>query len=436
MKGTKKWLDNLKLRVGYGVSGNANIDPYVSLTAVTNSSNYLNLGGGQVQSYILAQNVANSELTWEKSYNWNIGLDFGVIKNRIDGSLEWYYTDTKGVLYNRPLPTTFGSYTAKATYYKMSNIARIQNKGFEVTINSRNIIKKNFKWYTTLTFSTNSEKLKEIDLGNGTTIDDLIALNLFLGEPVNTFYGYKKEGIWQLGQENQAACFGAEPGEVRVGVPGMVYDASYTYTVTNTDGTETTYTGAYYKPSEDTTDDEGNVVHTYYTADNPYSYSSSDKQILGSENPKWTLGLHNTFEFYGFDLTIMCSMRWGQMVEGDLLSYWSNTNIPDCYDYWTPSNPTNAYPRPNMGNSLSTAQEESLKYVDGSFLKVKNITLGYTLPNKVIKKIGMTKLRVYGTISNPFVWTRSDMLDGMDPENPSDKYPLFKTLVFGVNASF
>ena len=437
MKVTRKWLDNLKLRVGYGMSGNANIDPYVSLTAVTNSDNYLNLGGGQIQSYILAQNVANSDLTWEKSYNWNIGLDFSVLRNRIDGSIELYYTDTKGVLYNRPLPTSLGSYNAKNSYYKMSNIARIKNNGLEITINSRNIVKKNFKWSTTLTFATNSEKLKEINLGNNTTVDELIALNLFLDEPVNTFYGYKKAGIWQLGQEDQAACFGSEPGQIRIDVPGLVYDASYTYTVTSSDGlTSTTYTGAYYKPEEDTVDEDGNVVHTYYTADNPYSVSSSDKQILGSENPDWTLGLHNTFEFYNFDLTIMLSMRWGQMVEGDILSYWSNTNIPDTYDYWTESNPTNAYPRPDFGNSLTTAQEESLLYADGSFLKVKNITLGYTLPKKALKKIGMSKLRFYATVSNPFIWCKDEMLDGLDPENVSDKYPLFRTIVFGVNASF
>ncbi len=119
MKGTKDWLDNLKLRVGYGVTGNANIDPYVSLTSVTNSDNYINLGSGQLQSYILSRNVANYDLTWEKSYNWNVGIDFSVLNSRIDGSLEFYSTDTKGVLYNRPLPTSFGGFNAKSPYYKM-----------------------------------------------------------------------------------------------------------------------------------------------------------------------------------------------------------------------------------------------------------------------------------------------------------------------------
>lgn len=445
MAATKSWLDNLKLRIGYGVSGNANISPYVSLTSVTNSSNMLNLGQGQIQSYILARNVANHDLTWEKSYNWNLGLDFAVLKNRIDGSIELYSTDTKGVLYNRPLPTSLGGFNAKAPYYKMSNIARIQNKGVEITVNSRNIETKNFRWNSTFTFARNSEKLKEINLGNNVSVSDLIALNLFLDNPVNTFYGYKKAGIWQLGQEEQAACFGAEPGDVKLDIPGLVYDPNYTYTTTTTttdaDGNtveqQVEHKGAYYKPSEDQTDADGNTTHKYYTRNRTYSTSSNDRQILGSKTPKWNLGFQNQFQIYDFDITIMATMRWGQMVNGALLGYVSNTNQPTCYDYWTPTNPTNAFPRPHQGHSMSNEQKESLLYVDGSFIKIKNITLGYTVPRKVLKKIGMSRLRVYGTITNPFIWRKSDMLKGMDPENnASDRFPLYKTIVFGINASF
>ena len=445
MEGTRNWLDNLKLRVGYGVSGNANISPYVSLTSVTNSSNMLNLGQGQVQSYILARNVANHDLTWEKSYNWNVGLDFAVLKDRIDGSVEWYSTDTKGVLYNRPLPTSLGGFNAKAPYYKMSNIARIQNKGIEITLNSRNIETKNFRWNSTFTFAKNNEKLKEINMGNNVTVADLIALNLFLGHPVNTYYGYKKAGIWQLGQEDQAACFGAEPGDVKLDIPGLVYDPNYTYTTTTTvkgaDGNDieqsVEHHGAYYKPSEDKTDAEGNVTHNYYTGSRTYSVSTNDRQILGSKTPKWNLGFQNQFQIYDFDVTIMTTMRWGQMVNGALLGYVSNTNQPKCYDYWTPTNPTNAFPRPHQGHSMSNEQKQSLQYVDGSFIKIKNITLGYTVPRRVLKKVGMSNLRVYGTITNPFIWRKSKMLKGMDPENnASDRFPLYKTIVFGVNASF
>ncbi|MBQ9092940.1 MAG: TonB-dependent receptor [Prevotella sp.] len=439
MKGTRNWLDNLKFRVGYGVTGNANISPYVTTTEVTSSANPLNLGGGRVQTYILTQNVANNELTWEKSYNWNFGLDFAILGSRIDGSIEYYTTDTKGVLYNRPLPTALGLYHAKAPYKKMSNIARIKNKGIEVTINSRNIETKNFSWSTTLTFAKNIEKLKEINLGNNVTTSELIALNLFLDEPVNTFYGYKKDGIWQLGQEDMAACFGSKPGDVRINVPGLVWDGSYQYTrdetVTNpeTGASETvtkTYTGAYFK-------ENANGEREYFTRDHTYGVSTTDKQILGHKTPDWTLGFSNQFEWKDFDLSIMCSMRWGQMINGELLSYMDDKNQPVCYDYWTPTNPTNAYPRHEIGASPTGAQKEAMRYVDGSFFKIKNITLGYSLPKSVLNKINMTRFRIYATVQNPFIWSKSDMLKGMDPENnASDKFPLYRTLVFGVNASF
>ena len=445
MENTKDWMDNLKFRVGYGVTGNANISPYVSLTAVGSSANYLNLGTGQLQAYILAQNVANYDLTWEKSYNWNYGIDFAFLNNRIDGSIEYYDTDTKGVLYNRPLPSSFGGFNAKANYYKMSNIARIQNKGIEITLNTRNIITKNFQWHSTFTYAKNNEQLKEINLGNNVSVDDLVALNLFMGQPVNTFYGYKKSGIWQLGDEDKAACFGQDPGGVKMDVPGMVWDPNHEYTttskVTNEDGSEGTvehtHYGAYYKPSEDTVDEEGNIVHKYYTRNNPYALGPNDKQILGSKTPDWTIGFQNTFQYRNFDLSVMATMRWGQMINGELLSYCGSTTQVDCYDYWTPTNPTNAYPRPNFGGGLTNEQKEALRYVDGSFFKIKSITLGYTIPSKQLKKIGMSKLRFYGTITNPLIWRKDDQLKGMDPENnASDKFPLYKTIVVGLNASF
>jgi len=436
MEGTRKWLDNLKLRVGYGVTGNSNISPYSSLTLVTNSTSPITLGTTELPTYVLTEHVSNYDLTWEKSYNWNIGLDFGFLNGRIDGSFEYYFTDTKGVLYDRPLPTAFGLYNAKTPYKKTSNIARIKNRGVELTINTRNIVKKDFTWTSTFTFAKNVEKLKEIDLGNNVSVDELVALNLFLDNPVNTFYGYKKLGIWQQGEEDMAACFGNQVGTVKVEAPGLVWDDSYTYSVTTTSGeTETTknYKGAYYKPEEDNEDG----THNYYTAENPYVIGAADKQILGSKTPDFNIGFQNQFRYKNFDLTIMAHMRWGQMINGELLSYTSNTNIPDCYNYWTPSNPTNAYPRPIQGYSSTTAQKESMYYVDGSFIKIKNITLGYTLPKSALRKLNITNARIYGTITNPIIIAKEhDLLKGMDPEsNASDSYPLYKTLVFGINIS-
>ena len=263
-----------------------------------------------------------------------------------------------------------------------------------------------------------------------------MALNLFLDNPVNTFYGYKKLGIWQKNEEEQAKCMGNEVGTVKVDVPQLVWDPNYAYQTLDDDGNvEGQYKGAYYIPGE--VDENGQQV--YYTRDNPYVVSANtDRQILGSKTPDWTIGLQNVFTYKNFDLSIMMNMRWGQMINGELLSYISNVNQPECYDYWTESNPTNAYPRPIQGYSMTTAQKESMYYVDGSFFKIKNITLGYTLPRMAMQKLGVTKTRLYATITNPFILAKEhSLLKGMDPEsNASDKFPLYKTLVFGVNVSF
>lgn len=440
---SKEWLDDLKLRVGYGVTGNANISPYSSQTLVESSANTLNLGGAQVSNYVLTRSVANYDLTWEKSYNWNLGLDFTLLNNRIDGSIELYSTDTKGVLYNRELPTVFGSYNAKTPYTKASNIARIKNRGIEVTLNTRNIQTKDFQWNSTLTFMTNNEKLKEIDLGNSVTVSKLVSLELYLDNPTKTLYGYKKVGIWQQDEAEQAICFDNKPGDVKLLVNGsegrgLTWDPNYTYTMSETDPDtgariQKTHYGAFYE------DIMATGERKYYTGNSPYSVSSAtDRMILGHTTPDWSLGFQNQFIYRDFDLTIQAFMRWGQTINGKsdcLLGVHNTTNIPECFEYWTESNPTNAYPRVH---GQSTQAREAMGFVDGSYIKIKNITLGYTLPSALLKKMSISKMRLYATITNPFIWAKEhDLLKGMDPEsNCSDEFPLYRTLVFGLNVSF
>lgn len=448
MEGTRNWLDNFKVRVGYGVTGNSNVPAYSSKTLVEAVGENLNLGGGSLTEYMLKQEVANYALSWEKSYNWNVGLDFGFLNGRIDGSIDWYTTDTKGVLYKRQLPTAFGLYNAKSPYTLMSNVARIKNTGLEVMVNTRNILKKDFEWTSTVTFAINEESLENINLGNGTSVDELISLGLFLNNPVKTYYGYKKNGIWQTNQADMAICFGQQPGQVSIDAPGLIWDPTYTYMGYTTDRITSERTpverhGAFY-----TEDAEGN--RTYYRqgsivygengeqtgieGENLYAIGAKDKQILGHRNPDFTIGFNNNFRFKNFDLAVQTVMRWGQMVNGDLLGYSNALNQPKSFDYWTPTNPTNAFPLAKLG--VSNEAKSAMTFVDGSFIKIKNITLGYTLPKKMLSKINVTNLRFYGTISNPFIFAKDDMLKGLDPENTSSEFPLFKTIVFGVNVSF
>jgi TonB-linked SusC/RagA family outer membrane protein len=402
MENTASWLTNLKLRAGYGVSGNSNISPYSSMTMVESSPIQMVLGSSQVPIYVPTKAVGNIALKWEKTYSTNVGLDVGLLKNRIDLTLDWYYTDTKDVLYNRPLPSAFGSYDAKNYYTMMSNIARMTNQGIELAINSKNIVNGPFKWNSTVNFAMNDEKVKSIDLGANIQVQDLIALNLFLGEPKNTIYGYKKLGIWQSDEAEEAALYGRKPGEIKI------------QTV----------------PKIDENGQSDNGVH---------AYSAGDRQILGSESPDWTLGFLNNFSWKNWDMSLLFTARWGQVVNAPILGYfkYGQPNLPAFYDYWTPENPTNDYPQPNILGNKDDVALAGLSIVDGSFIKVKNITLGYTLPESLAKRMRISRLRFYSTINNPFIFAKNHLLKEIDPETKgNDEFPLYKQVVFGINFSF
>ncbi len=415
MESSKDWLSSLKLRLGYGIAGSDNISAYSSLTEITNGEDNINLGGGKLLTTVPTQSVSNDELGWEKTYSTNLGIDFGLIKGRIDGSVDYYNQDTRDIIYNRSLPFTNGGYSAKTAYKRADNIASMNNKGLEITLNTRNIQGKDFKWSSNFTFAFNKEKVTSIDLENGTTSDDLISEDLFIGEALDTKYSYKKIGIWQSEEAEDAAVFGLEPGDVKVATNlTKVSDGVWKYN--NADST------------------------TEYTSDNQYTISADDKQILGHENPDWTFGFINTFTYKDFDLTVNVTGRWGQTIKGALLGYFTygSVNIPENYNYWTEDNPTNDYPRPYLSRDNDAALGyDALQYIDASYIKVKNITLGYTLPTTISEKARIQKLRVYATMYNSFIYTKSKLLKGIDPESgASDSYPLYKQMVFGLNVSF
>lgn len=394
------WLNNLKLRAGYGISGTAAIDPYSSLTRTANRTANLSLGGGvALPVYTPTQNIANPLLGWEKSANTNIGLDVSVLNNRIDFTAEYYFTETTDILWNRRLPTSSGGYDAKTPYVKTSNIATSENRGVEFTVSSRNIDKGDFKWNTSLTFTKANEKLTGIDLGN-LTVAELISEGLFIGQTPaaeGVFYGYKKLGIWQANEATEAALYGAKPGDIKI----------QTVPIVGADGTS------------------DNGIH---------AYSTKDRMIVGSNVPNFYFGVQNQFRYKNFDLTVFANGRYGQMINAQVLGYWNTEAQPNTYDYWTPENPTNDFPAP--GSTFSQNFEQGLRLVDGSYFKIKNITLGYSLPNKIGQRFGVSNLRIYGTAYNPFVFTKSHLLKDVDPENGgADSFPLFKQIVFGINLS-
>ncbi|MDO4758697.1 MAG: TonB-dependent receptor [Rikenellaceae bacterium] len=421
MEGTRDWMDNLKLRVGYGETGTASIDPYSSVSSLEQTM--ITIGDQLIQpTYNFTQTIANKSLGWERSKSWNIGIDASFFRGRIDLTMDYYNTKTEGVIWQKNLPIINGGYAYNKPFNTNVNIAETKNKGIEILLNTRNIVKKDFTWNSTFTFAYNKEEITKLA---GTENDVVINGDyaLAIGEAVNSYRELKKVGIWQTDEAAEAAIFGQKPGHIKVDVPGMVRHA---------EGSSVYYTKV----------DADGVEHRY-DATNTYAISGADAQILGHNSPDWTMGINNTFTYKNFDLSIYMYLRWGSMFKYNLATDYDPTgenNYPAHFNVWSPENPSNDFPAldANISNKLADYTGfSSLAYVDGSFFKIKNITLGYTLPSKVCKKIGIQNLRVYGTITNPLVVAKSDILKDYDPElNGNLNFPLTKQLVFGVNFSF
>jgi TonB-linked SusC/RagA family outer membrane protein len=430
MNGTRNWLNSMKLRIGWGITGSAKIDPYSSVSVVEFGS--MSLGGLTQPMYRNSQFITNADLGWEKSHNTNFGLDATLFKNRIDLALDYYITNTDGVIYSVTSPIIYGTYRPGTQYQTNINVAKTKNTGFEATLNTRNIISKNFEWTSSLAFANNNEEILKL---TGATADNITngAYTLSIGHPVNSFRNYKLDGVWQIGEETDALVFSRRPGDLKVNVPGMTKLASGVF-VKEAGGVKTYY----YNNLADA--QKFNPALTAATS--KYAYSANDFQILGHNNPNWSLGLQNGFKYKSFDLTIFVYLRWGQMInyvmpgwyqpQGFATNASPSRTIPEHFNYWTPENPSNDFPVMNYLSTSSSAGFSGLTYVEGSFFKIKNITLGYTLPTNTTKKAAIQRLRVYGTITNPLIIAKNHLLKQYDPEmNGSLDYPLTRQAVLG-----
>ncbi|GEO06081.1 SusC/RagA family TonB-linked outer membrane protein [Adhaeribacter aerolatus] len=368
-------LDNLKLRVSWGKSGNSAIDPYATLGGLSLSA----YAFGTTAAYGYWPSVIpNPNLTWETTATYNAGVDFGFLGNRIAGSVDAYLSRTSDLLLPSLLPP--------ATGYSeiMENIGQTENKGVELSLNTQNITGPGFNWSTDYTFQLNREKI--VALNNGVTRNE--ANSWFVGSPTRVFYDYKKIGIWQLGEEDAATAMGGyKPGDVKVA-----------------------------------------------DLNNNGKIDPADRTTF-SRVPKYSFGFNNNFSYRNFDLGVFVYGRVGQFINYEYnaggykpSALENGSNI----DYWTPENPTNAFPRPNSSYSTTNYLFQStLGYVDGSFVKIRDVSLGYNLPAALLKRAGVGKIRVYSTLQNYFVF--SNMKD-YDPERGGDlSFPLPKQIIFGVN---
>lgn len=401
MKNTRKWLNNLKFRASYGVTGNSGgMGAYSSQTGVSTYQK-VSADGELVSNSQLMSPYANSSIGWEKSYTIDFGLDIALFKNRIRLTFDYYDTDTKDLLFQRKLPIT-SALTAWGSPLNMwQNIGKTNNRGYEIELKTRNISTKDFEWNSSISFSKNKEKI--VSLPDG----DLIDSKLFEGQPVKVFYDYKYLGIWSSAEADEAKKYGLVPGAVKIEtVPHLSVDEN---------GNEVSDGG----------------IHNYS--------ANYDKQILGAKTPDGILGFNNSFRWKDFDLGVFAVLRWGQMIESKALGWFNagDNNQPAGTTYWTPENENTYFPRPGVYSGLATTGIESLKFIDGSYAKIKNITLGYTVPKQWLMKIGVQKLRVYGTVYNAFIFPFKDALKDTDPENGgSDTFPLYKEYVIGINISF
>jgi TonB-linked SusC/RagA family outer membrane protein len=391
------FLDNspvsfLKIRAGYGEVGNTAIDPFQTLGGLSRSTYIF----GTSPAFGFRNNlIPNPDLRWEISKTTNIGLDFGFFDDRINGSLEYYVTNTQDLLLNRLLPITSGYNSV------LQNIGATRNSGWEVTV-AANVLNRpsGFRWDVNMNVFSNREQIMELFDGQ----NDDVGNQWFIGEPVNVFYSFKQDGIWQLNEADLASDIGQQPGDIKI------------------------------------MDVNGRDAQGELTNEPDGIINADDRAVLGSTVPNWSGGLTNRISFKGFDLSILVHARMGQMLRSDYHNLggnnWQGRYNAINMDYWTPDNPTNAIPRPNAGEAPLFS--DAVRYFDGSFVKIRNIALGYNFEPNFISKIGFSSVRVYTTMNNGFIFSPYSTVD---PETSNGIVgggsPLTTaTYIFGVNLKF
>ena len=362
-----KWLDMAKLRLSYGTNGNRSLsDTYLALSNLANGGLYAYyLTGGSKQEVLNALQVSrlgNPNLEWEKTSSWNFGVDFSILSRRISGSIDIYHKRTHDMIMSQRLPnfTGFNSIT--------TNLGEVTNTGFEISLNTRNIDTENFKWNTTLGFSYNKNRIKHLSYEydeNGKETDDTTN-GWFIGKPIGEIWYWDTDGIWQADEAEEAAKVNQKPGDPKV--------INYC-----------------------TEDDK---------ADGTPVYNDKDRIYHGTTQPPIYWNMRNDFTFlknFTFSFSMYSYMghksRAGYWLNGDNSgSMFTQTCNTFKKEYWTPENPTNDYGRLGaVGPSGVTGIE---KVYNRSFVRLDNITLGYTIPKELTSKIGVQRIHLTAGINN------------------------------------
>ncbi|MDO4496715.1 MAG: TonB-dependent receptor [Bacteroidales bacterium] len=344
------WLDNLKLRVGYGQTSNQSVAPYSTLAKLNPVKYNFGSGGNYIGYY--PSSLANENVGWEYTSSWNYGIDFSVLNGRISGTLDGYAQKTTDLLVNQALPVSSGSWSTILT-----NIGETKNVGFEATLHTENIVpqqKDGFAWSMDMNLGINRNELTKLQDG----VERNEANGWFVGQPIDVIYDYEKLGIWQKGEETEAAKYGRVPGDIKIKDQ-------------NNDG----------------------------------KIDAEDKTFVGSMEPDFEYGWTNHFNYKNFDLDIV---TYGQ-VGGTLIStiYQKQLYINQLngrrnniwVNYWREDNPTNDFPRVDSNESNDNFKTTT-GYYSATYFKIQNITLGYTFPEKLISPLHLSYLRIYASCNN------------------------------------
>jgi TonB-linked SusC/RagA family outer membrane protein len=358
-----EWLNYGKLRASYGLNGNRDIGRYIALSNLSSGKyQYVTPGGTVIPvAQLYVNNLPNPLLKWEKTAALNFGLDFAVLNNRISGSVDVYQKETKDLLITRAVPDVTGFANV------ISNLGQVNNKGIEIAINSTNITGRNFSWRTTVLFAMNRNKIVHLygpvavtdpTTGKTTTIEkDDVGNKRFIGHDINSIWDQKVLGVWQTSEAADAKVYGVLPGDFKV------QDV-------NGDG----------------------------------KYSDADRMFLGSRSPKFTWTLRNDFTFLKqFDFSFMMYSSWGAKTDYNQAK--NNGGFQDRQNsyilpYWTSTNPINNYAR--LFSSNGSASYSVYRRAD--FIRLNNVSLGYTLPKEMVSRAHLESLKIYINVTNAAIY--------------------------------
>lgn len=384
------WMNNLKLRLGVGTTGNAAVSPYSTLGAI--NSYWLPTPNGNEQIWVTNEpyyvkdltGMANKDLGWEKTTQWNLGIDFGFLNNRLSGGIDLYWSKTNDLLMSTTIPSLTGYNTT------LANVGKTSNHGVEVTINAIPVDTRDFTWNTNFNMAWQKDKIDELAYGKNDMKDNA----WFIGEQLAVYYGYKNDGIWQNTPEDLAEM-------------AKWNENGYTFT-------------------------PGNVRP--HDVDGDYKMTDEDRVVIGNQNPNWTLGWTNSFNYKGIELGFQIFGRFGYTFDTKGQPLTATANQYD-FDYWTPDNPGATYQKPILAKATAGSGDpyaSLLGFQKASFLKMRNISLGYNFPARLLQKATIKHLKIYAQAINPFSIYQS--IDGFDLDTGKTYYN--RSFSFGLEIGF